>query len=248
MPQSVESVIDFISQQGLKPGSLLPKEEELSKLLGIGRQNLREALAILGFLNVIERKKGVGTQIQHIDPTGFSSHLQDSIELIGRLAFVGSRFDPHGLTELQRARAAFEGCVAFEATLYSREDDFSTLHKQVEQMIETHKEILRHQEPTTKLRESFLASDERFHKAILVASHNSVLNSFGGIIVRSFLMKSPKPDIFRRGGSGKIIDEHRQILNHIELGFKNRDSVRLRQHAELAQKCMYEHLIRLKEE
>ncbi|WP_245706177.1 GntR family transcriptional regulator [Catalinimonas alkaloidigena] len=53
----------LIEQPEYKNGAFLPKEIELSKLLGISRNTIRQAANKLEYEGLIHRKKGVGTKV-----------------------------------------------------------------------------------------------------------------------------------------------------------------------------------------
>jgi DNA-binding FadR family transcriptional regulator len=63
----VEIVIDKIKEllirDHLKPGDMLPSENELSQSIGVGRGSLREAMKILSSFGIVEIKRGDGTYI-----------------------------------------------------------------------------------------------------------------------------------------------------------------------------------------
>ena len=52
---------DMIRKQDLKPGDLLPSEEELSRCFGVSRMTARQALQSLRNLGLAARHKGLGT-------------------------------------------------------------------------------------------------------------------------------------------------------------------------------------------
>lgn len=55
-----ESLRAFISDNDLKPGTLLPAESELATQLGVSRNSLREGIKALESLGVLESRRGVG--------------------------------------------------------------------------------------------------------------------------------------------------------------------------------------------
>lgn len=56
-----EQIKNYIIEQRLQPGDLLPTEMVLSQQLGISRNSLREALKALETVGVIETRHGLGT-------------------------------------------------------------------------------------------------------------------------------------------------------------------------------------------
>lgn len=58
---NVKKILNFISERGLEVGERLPAERELMKLIGVGRNSLREALKVLEAMGVVEIRYGSGT-------------------------------------------------------------------------------------------------------------------------------------------------------------------------------------------
>lgn len=54
-------LMEWIKENGLKPGDKIPPELELVKILNTGRSSVREALALLKSRNVVEVRRGCGT-------------------------------------------------------------------------------------------------------------------------------------------------------------------------------------------
>lgn len=65
--QNVKKILNFISERNLEVGERLPAERELVKLIGIGRNSLREALKVLEAMGVVEIKYGSGTFLRKTD-------------------------------------------------------------------------------------------------------------------------------------------------------------------------------------
>lgn len=62
---TIEEIHHYIEDKDLKPGSMLPPENELCERLGVSRGTLREAMRILEEEGLIQRKQGLGTFICH---------------------------------------------------------------------------------------------------------------------------------------------------------------------------------------
>lgn len=65
--QNVKKILNFISERGFTEGERLPAERELVKLIGIGRNSLREALKVLEAMGVVEIRCGSGTFLRKTD-------------------------------------------------------------------------------------------------------------------------------------------------------------------------------------
>lgn len=84
--QVSQSLLERIQSGDWPVGSLLPKELDLSKMLGVSRATLRQALGLLEKGRVVERVRKVGTKV--IASTIATSYVQemDGLESILRLA------------------------------------------------------------------------------------------------------------------------------------------------------------------
>lgn len=58
-----ERIKDVILTEGLRPGDVLPTEDELRERLGVSRSNVREAVRQLWALNIVEVRHGYGTYV-----------------------------------------------------------------------------------------------------------------------------------------------------------------------------------------
>ena len=59
--QASEDLIELIRQKNYTPGDKLPTEAELSELLQVGRNTVREALRLLVSRNIVVIRQGSGT-------------------------------------------------------------------------------------------------------------------------------------------------------------------------------------------
>lgn len=58
--KNIRSILDFIARRELQPGQRLPSERELVRLLGIGRNSLREAMKVLEAMGILDIRHGSG--------------------------------------------------------------------------------------------------------------------------------------------------------------------------------------------
>ena len=75
-------IMNLILERGLEAGDPLPTENELSAVLGVGRNTLRESLKVLQALGVIEIRHGFG---MFVAPNNFDA-LADGLTFRGRLS------------------------------------------------------------------------------------------------------------------------------------------------------------------
>lgn len=73
----MDKIISYIVYEQLSPGERLPGERGFAKILGIGRNCLRESLKALQVIGVIETRVGKGSFVR-----------KDAIETIKRIGFL----------------------------------------------------------------------------------------------------------------------------------------------------------------
>ena len=163
----------YILHNKLKPGDILPVQHELSRQLDIGHRRLREGLSVLKDQGLIETRRKGGTIVRQ--PT--YKNISEPIEW--HLDATGYEFE-----HLILARACVESGAAAEAAKMRTARDLLIMLDTLEQM-----------EAVLDTTENELPRDERFHCAILEATHNPVIVAFGQIVRLQFLKIAEfKPD------------------------------------------------------
>lgn len=97
--QVAESVRSYITDNGLRPGDRLPAERELTEMLGVSRNILREALKGLAAIGLIEARQGDGTFVSGVD---YSSLIQQAA-----MGIAGSEDDRDCI---EQAHSFLESC------------------------------------------------------------------------------------------------------------------------------------------
>ena len=156
------------------PGSRLPSETDLSKILSVSRTSLREAVKILISNNVLEIKRGVGTFVT-ISPsvsagTFWDTNLEDCY-----------KENKHIALEALKIRLLIEPSMIKSSVLNATEKEKQLIYKYEEKCRTL---ILE--------KKDYTFEDHLFHKSIAAASHNStykklipVLHTSIAIILRS---------------------------------------------------------------
>lgn len=155
-----ETLLSAINEGRLTPGEQLPIEIELAKQLGVGRTSLREAIQKLKAFGVLEVRKGVGTFIvegNRMEPV--HSFVKWCAE---------NEFE---VTELFEARMSLEIAAAGLAAERATSDDIARLHA-ASQAHRSAAEI-----------DALIDTDERFHDALVLAAHNSLINQLYSMLV-----------------------------------------------------------------
>ena len=153
-------MIDLIRQKRYARGDKLPTEVELSELLGVGRNTVREAVRILVSRNIVTVRQGSGTFISEKlgvadDPFGFS--LVENRKKLTR--------------DLIQIRAILEPPIAALAAQNATDEEVEALRKilvEIEELIEK--------------REDYAQKDVEFHEQIANCSHNSVMSNLVPVI------------------------------------------------------------------
>ena len=109
----VDEILSSIQDGSLTAGERLPSEAKLAELTGVGRTSVREALAALRLMGVIETRVGAGSFVSAaLDGSAMSSDIAEEIA-----EAISASEEAH---QLQEARAVFEcGLVRLAAARWS---------------------------------------------------------------------------------------------------------------------------------
>jgi GntR family transcriptional repressor for pyruvate dehydrogenase complex len=145
-------------------GDRLPGEREMAELLGVNRSTLREALRVLEFMRVIEKKVGEGIFVT-ADDTNFG------LETVVFRFMSEDGLDVHSLTDAYNAITVIEGVMAELAARRISPEELGHLE-----------ELLGKMEQAVNTGESFTALDKEFHLALDGASKSPVLMGIASTI------------------------------------------------------------------
>lgn len=178
-------VVDILAMQIIKgdyeAGSPLPVEAEICRALGVGRSSVREAMRVLADKGMIEVRPRTGTKVldraswRRLDP-----------DLVRWMLAAGS--DQELFADLVEARRIFEPAAAMLAAKRATGADLAHIEVALTEMIQA----LPGDGNDGDL-EACVEADIAFHKAILSASGNTVLEEFEVVIdgaLRAAIMKS----------------------------------------------------------
>ncbi|WP_207454785.1 FadR/GntR family transcriptional regulator [Desertivibrio insolitus] len=146
-------LLDVFTSGQIEPGSRLPPERNLAATLGIGRSAVREALAALEILGIVEVRPGSGTYLR-----GSAS------ELLPETLSWGLMLNASRTRELIELRGDLEIVAARRAAERATDADLAALEKHVETM-----------RASTSNRSRFVEADLKFHLQIARAANNKVL-------------------------------------------------------------------------
>lgn len=159
--QVVERIRDVITEQKLAAGERLPGELELVEQLQVSRPVLREALARLQGLGLIEIQRGNGTFVASRD------RLANCVQLLRTAVTLA----PRELLSYAELRAAMEVQAVRQAAERATGEDVAEL-----------KRMLKELNSVDRPYEELLEIDFRFHRRILQAAGNELMQNLMEVI------------------------------------------------------------------
>jgi GntR family transcriptional repressor for pyruvate dehydrogenase complex len=195
----VEQIKGIILSGGLQPGDRLPKEQDLSEMLGVSRPTLREALTVLEAIGLIEVRPREGSIVRSVVPQSIQDPIQDMIEV-----------DPSKVLELFEVRKKIDSEGAGMAAERATDEDLKTINNyadQLEQSLKAKKSMLE-LEPSRLYQKTFFAIADATHNAIYAHFMKSIWTLLEGAIPYSRQKLLNVPNISR-----KLTQQYRQIVN-----------------------------------
>jgi len=150
-------ILEFLKERRFEPGERLPAERSLATRFGVGRNALREALAALISLRVVEARPNSGIYLRH-----FAS--ESSIDTAVLLAEMGEPPSPQEILETMEVRRPLE-----------REACRLACKRSTAQDIEVLQHIMAETDIIIASKGNIADLDQAFHVALAEAGHNSVL-------------------------------------------------------------------------
>lgn len=185
-------MLDLFTGGQIAPGTRLPPERELASTLGIGRSAVREALAALEILGIVDVRPGSGTYLR-----GSSS------ELLPETLSWGLMLGEPKTRELIELRGKLEVAAAELAAERVTDASLARLRTQVAAMQESLRD-----------RNKFIEADLKFHIEIARASENDVLLNLLQSI-RSLLRIWVERGLQNDGDAQLAYDEHVAVYEAI---------------------------------
>lgn len=116
--QTMDYITDSIIRKELLPGDQIPTEAQLTEILGVSRNTVREAIKILIYMGVLEIRRPEGTFVC----SGFSEPLIDPM-LYGIILNQGDSYD-----DLMDLREMMEAGVMRMVIRRASDEDIEKLH------------------------------------------------------------------------------------------------------------------------
>lgn len=207
----VERIRDVIQKQKLAAGSRLPGELELVEQLQVSRSVLREALARLQGLGLVEIQRGNGTFVAGMGKLAYCVQLLRSAVTLA----------PRELLSYAELRAAIEVQAVRQAAQRANEEDIADLRA-----------LLQELDSVERPYEELLEIDFRFHRRILEISGNVLMQNLMEVIyefvVAQMAQTTPSP---RENKLGRRL--HRDIVAAIEAHDADDAERAMREHMEV---------------
>ena len=198
----VEQVQALIVSGELMEGDSLPPESSLANQFGVSRTVVREALQVLHERGLVEVRQGQGVFVTRPTIDVVASALRLVADVAG-----ASMFDVAEVRELLETEAC--ALAAERAT-----------GKNLQRL----EECLRRMEENADDAERFLSADVGFHRELVRATGNLVLEMVTAPVYG--LMREQRGSIFHvKGSSERAIEHHREVLEAL----RSRDPDRARE-------------------
>jgi GntR family transcriptional regulator, transcriptional repressor for pyruvate dehydrogenase complex len=202
----VDQILSSIRDGSLKTGERMPSEAKLAELTGVGRTSVREALAALRLMGVVETRVGDGSYVASANGVAEGAAANAIADAIAASTEA---------VQLQEARAVFESGLARLAAARwdaSKAPAFTRLLDALDQAAES------------ESYEDYIRLHRDFHLTLAQATDNAIVET----TERSFLdymdhegwkdmeRQSYLPN--RREYLKRSADEHREIIAAVQLG------------------------------
>jgi GntR family transcriptional repressor for pyruvate dehydrogenase complex len=220
--QLVELLMDDIMCGRYSIGEQLPAERELMETYGVGRPAVREAIAKLALMGVVDVQAGVRARVRR--PT--LTRLLDEMGAFIKMFLL----TPDGNGQLQEAR------IMFEVALVRR---FAREHTDA-QMVEL-AEALKRCEDTLDDMPLFTAADVYFHSLFAEFTDNPLFTGLNGAL-GNWLVRQRTATLSKPGQSRIAYAAHRDIYDAIVAADADAAERAMRNHLEQVHSVWFENL------
>lgn len=153
----ISKLMTFLRERRFEPGERLPSERYLSEKFGVGRNALREAIAALTALRVLESRANSGIYLKDLS-------AESSLDAMVLFSELGELPTAKEITDMMEARVGLELQAIALACERRTEEDLLALG-----------ETLQRTEKTLAAKGNIAELDQTFHMQLAGASHNAVI-------------------------------------------------------------------------
>lgn len=212
--QVFEQMKNQILSGAWQPGSKIPSENQLSKMLGVSRISIREALQKMAALDLLEARQGEGTFIRE---AGADQRMNPLIPLM----LLGK----NDINDVLEYRRIIETGIIALVVERATADDIEELHGLLQRMRKVQGTI-----------EEFAACDLEFHIALARMTRNPVIIKITSVI--KDILSSSMADVVDVLGVQLGLHYHAQILAAVRSGDKKLAQKVMAEHIESTIKGM----------
>ncbi|HAN22980.1 MAG: FadR family transcriptional regulator [Microbacterium sp.] len=191
-------LLDLFTGGQVAPGTRLPPERQLAATLGVGRSAVREALAALEILGIVDVRPGSGTYLR-----GAAS------ELLPQTLRWGLLISEHNTVELLELRSGLETYVARLAASRAENAAISRVQGHLDEMRAARDDYA-----------AFAVADRKFHQALAESADNATLIDLLHV-VRSLLHVYANRAVHDDDSVATAIEEHAAVLAAVARGDEN---------------------------
>jgi len=185
-------LLELFTEQSITPGTRLPPERQLAASLEVGRSAVREALAALEILGVVDVRPGSGTYLRG-----------NTSELLPKTLSWGMMLSRTHTVELVEVRGALETYAARLATERMTDESLEVMRSHVDEMRDSATDFKR-----------FVEADLQFHLELARSTDNAVLLDLLQSI-RSLLRVWSERAVQDDGHAQQAIEEHAAVYEAI---------------------------------
>jgi len=208
--QIVASLKKMIIDGGLKPGTSLPAERELSAQLGVSRFSLREAFQVARSQGLITVSRGKRVQVADLSPHAVA-------EIMG----VALERSTTSYLDLIEARECLECQIARFAAQRAEPSDILAMEQNLADLKENRSR------PS-----SCVEIDVRFHDLLVKASRNMVFEVMLAPLAQ--LLRESRSQTMKGGGVARAIQGHQKILDAVKVRDAEEAAAAMSEHLKMA--------------
>ena len=184
----MDSLLKAMEAGTIRVGEELPPERDLAEALGISRNSLRECLAIMSFMGIVENRGNRKILVKNAD------RFRKARSLIG-LSYSQDTFE-----DFMEFRRTNEREIARLACIRATEEDLERLRNSVERL---------------EADATDFEADVDFHVNLAYASHNTIFAAMLNY-VNSLILELRMRFFEREEYHGKTAEAHRRIYGAVE--------------------------------
>jgi DNA-binding FadR family transcriptional regulator len=186
-------LLEELGREAFSPGTRLPSERDLAQMLGVARSTLREAMAALELLGIVEVRPGSGSYLK-----------ADSSQLLSQALKWGLALGEPQVKDLVEVREHLEVLAARLAAERATAAGIKRLRGHLDRMHDAGEDV-----------DAFVEADISFHLEIAMIAKNAVLQSVLES-VRSLLTTWFDRTLRVEGTIAATLREHDAVLAAVE--------------------------------